>query len=323
MKAANKIFAGIVGAVLLSAAPGCFTGVESTPAIKTSEVRRLRAATATPEQHFLADVQPLPPSRWQAGRRLFVANDRIALIFNSGDDAAGLAGHTIAFETFMPARTLTGDDATEAIFRADDGRLLHYRIPALDAMRLDTLSRLDIPFTVDLSLIARADSAMRGKRYWINTPAWYDGGASRAAVAGLRHIEVTVDSVVPGDENFPAAVYFTPVDGELRARTIPQGGTRMVLMSVGNGLTATRNFDVLFSFTDPRRRYPDIKDDVWELIISSRIRQGMTRDECRLALGAPPQLERVPTHAGMQERWRYSDGVYLIFDDGYLTRYRQ
>ena len=49
----------------------------------------------------------------------------------------------------------------------------------------------------------------------------------------------------------------------------------------------------------------------------------MTREECRLALGAPTTLRRIPTYGGMRENWQYSDGVYLYFDDGYLTQYRQ
>ena len=48
----------------------------------------------------------------------------------------------------------------------------------------------------------------------------------------------------------------------------------------------------------------------------------MTRDECRLALGAPPEVLRTPSYGGMREVWSYSDGVFLIFEDGYLTRFR-
>ncbi len=59
------------------------------------------------------------------------------------------------------------------------------------------------------------------------------------------------------------------------------------------------------------------------MIVCSRVRAGMTRDECRLALGQPTDILRIPTNGGMQERWTYSDGIYLVFDDGFLTRYRR
>ena len=94
-------------------------------------------------------------------------------------------------------------------------------------------------------------------------------------------------------------------------------------MSVGKGRGATRTFDSLFAFDNPRNRYPEIKDDVWELITRSRVREGMTRDECRLALGQPSDILRIPTYGGMQERWTYTDGIFLIFDDGFLTKYRR
>ena len=97
----------------------------------------------------------------------------------------------------------------------------------------------------------------------------------------------------------------------------------MVYMSIGRSRAATRNFDTLFSFTDPRSSYPEIKDEVWELIIRSRVRSNMTRDEVRLALGSPASVERVPTYGGMIERWSYTDGVYLVFEDGFVTRFRQ
>lgn len=314
---------GIIAALTLSPLlQSCFTGVESTPRINADDVRRQRASGTSAEALFLADIAPEAPSQWRRGKAFKVVNDRIALIFtSSSDNTERLAGHTIYFEEFNPAVSLMGEDTSEAVFTADDGRRLCYRIAGLSAGRLDTLSYLPVPFTVDPGLVARADSAMRGSRYFIRTPMWYMPG-SRSTTEGMRHIEVRVDSVSAGDENFAAAVYFTPVDGAVRERVCPDGGNRMVFMSFGNNRSATRNFDVLFSFADPRKQYPSIKDDVWALITASKVREGMTRDECRLALGAPPSLERIPTPGGMAERWRYSDGVFLIFEDGYLTRFR-
>lgn len=319
----RSLTVALTAVALMFCATGCFTGVEGTPRIKASDVRKQHASTVTPEQNFLSDIIPEPPAQWRTGKPFIVANDRISLIFNTGDNAgiAPHAGEQILFEGFEPARTLTGDDATDAIFRSTDGRRHTYRLPGTDASRLDTLSRLDIPFTVDPDLVARIDSAMRGNRYWVRTPSWYTPD-TRVPTSGLRHVEVLIDSIVPGDENFPAAVYFTLTDPVLRRKAYPDGRPRMLYMSVGRSKAATRTFDVLFAFENPRRRYPDIQDDVWDLIITSRVRPGMTRDECRLALGAPAQLTRIPTYGGMAERWTYSDGIYLIFEDGFLTRFR-
>ncbi|MCH5221980.1 MAG: hypothetical protein J1F05_06640 [Muribaculaceae bacterium] len=312
----------IIVALLPLVLGACFTGVESTPRIGLSDVRKQQASNATAEQLFLTDIKPLPPSQWQPGRELLVANNRISLIFtSSSDNCDSLAGHRLFFDSFSTVPSLTGDDVVEATFRTDDGRTLYYRIPSMDKARIDTIAALDIPFTVDLALVAEIDNAMRGRHLYVRTPSWYDFD-TKYAVRGLRHVEVAIDSVVPGDENFPASVCFTVVDDALRARVCPDGKNWMLYMSIGNSKAATRNFNTLFAFENPRKLYPEIKDDVWQLIIASRVREGMTRDECRLALGVPPNILRVPTYGGMREQWGYSDGVYLIFDDGFLSRFR-
>ena len=318
---ANKLTAAFAACicVLFTA---CFTGVESTPRINASDVRNQRADVKRPEADFLTSISPARPAYWKPGRRYLVANDRISLIFTSESDSPSfLSGHTMTFAGFSPARSLTGDDATDIIFTSDDNRRLIYRVPSLDATRLDTLKVLDVPFAIDLDIVERVDSIMRGKNFFIRTPAWYRTD-TRTEVQGLRHVEVRVDSVVPGNENFPLGVCFTLTDPTLASQAMPDGKDRMVFMSLGNAANATRNFDVLFAFADPRRQYPEIKDEIWELITRSKVQEGMTRDECRLALGAPPSLERIPTPSGIAERWRYSDGIYLFFEDGFLTRYR-
>ena len=317
MRLSRALLIFILPALALGAG-GCFTGVESTPRIRQADVQRQQAAEVTSEQLFLSDIKPVAPSQWQPGRKWLVANNRIALIFTpASENTDKLKGHQIFFESVKGATSLTGDDAGEITFRTDDGRRLYYRVPGLTQERIDTLETLDIPFAVDLDMVCRINDAMTGKRLYVRTPSWYDP-ASRSAVNGLRHIEVRVDSVVPGDENFLAAVCFSVVDSKLAAAAGMAGKEFMLYM----GRNGSRAFDNLFAFDNPRKRHPEIQDDVWEYIIRSRIKKNMTRVECRLALGSPPSVERVPTHGGMVERWSYTDGVYLIFEDGYLTRFR-
>ena len=318
MKLTRALLLIILPALALGAG-GCFTGVESTPRIRQADVQRQQAANITSEQRFLSDIRPEAPADWKPGRQWLVANDRISLIFTpASDNSSNLKSHRIFFESVKGATTLTGDDAGEITFRSDDGRRLYYRVPGLTQQKIDTLSSLDIPFAVDIDLVERINNAMAGKKLYVRTPSWYDI-STRAAVNGLRHIEVLVDSVVPGDENFLAAVCFSIVDSSLAKSAGMNNNEYMLYMSRGG----SRSFDTLFAFDNPRNRHPEIQDDVWEYIIRSRIKKNMTRDECRLALGSPPSVERVPTYGGMVERWSYTDGVYLIFEDGYLTRFRQ
>lgn len=322
MKLIRSVLTFILPALLFGAG-GCFTGVESTPRIKESDVRQQQAAGVSSEQLFLSDITPVPPRQWTPDRQWLVANNRISLIFSpKSDNTDNLAGHTIRFEGVAPAKSLTGDDAGEVLFRSDDGRRLYYHVPGLTAAKIDTLSRLDVPFTVDLDIVAKIDSAMTGRKLFIRTPAWYSV-SGRNLTQGLRHIEVQIDSVAYGNENFVAAVFFSISDQRILDRLNDRPNEYMVYMSIGRNRAATRNFDTLFSFSDPRASYPEIKDEVWELIIRSRVRNNMTRDEVRLALGSPASVERVPTYGGMIERWSYTDGVYLVFEDGFVTRFRQ
>ncbi len=308
-----QLYAAATGALLASMMTACFTGIESTPRIKDSEVARVERETQRPEAAFMAAVQRRAPAAWQSGSTaLYVTDSKISLIFSSASSRTdSLAGHTITFDRFEPAVSVTGAEATDVIFRSDRGDTLHYMVSASTADIL-ARNRLDVPFTVDLAMVAQADSLLRGNTYYVTIPTWID--TTGRAVDRLRHVAVVVDSVGVGDHNYPLRVYFHRPE-ELQHYSL--------LMTVGFDRASTRNFDTLFSFTDPRKQYPHITDEMWTNIIHSRLAEGMTPDEARLAMGTPHEIVKVPSTAGMVERWAYDDGVYLIFEDGYLTRYRK
>ena len=313
----NRIATTIRGALLCVGATSCFTGVESTPRIDASTVREQRAAQPVAEASYLEDIQPEAPSAWKTGKRFRVADDRISLIFGTpSSPTAGLVGKDIEFRGISSANSLTGTDATIIEFGDNKGGRYFYRLNNYDKARIDSVKSLEIPFCIDLDMVAKVDSKMRGKHFFVRSPSWYTADSTLAEISGLRHVEIVVDSVVPGTANFAAAVCFH-MPNYNSAREF------VLLMSVGKGKGATRTFDKLFAFEDPRKQYPEISDEVWALITRSHVRNGMTRDECRLALGSPANVLRVPTYSGMQERWTYTDGIYLIFDDGFLTRFRR
>lgn len=297
---------------------GCFTGVESTPRIKADEVRRQHAATKTPEQVFLADIEPLPPSQWVPGQySIFITGQqRLPLVFpNATGPYEGLQGKVLTFAGFRPVQGLVTPEV-EAVFQSESGDLYPFRTK-MQQSQLDTLRVLDVPFSIPMDMVRRVSDCIKDKDYFVKTPHWYDT-PTRNPIRGVRYVPVHIDSVTPGNDLYPVAVSFTITDSRVSG---PSSGAT-VFMTLGSGRTSTRNFDTLFSFTDPRRTHPEIKDDVWALIINSRVREGMTREECRLALGNPPELSRIPTYGGVREVWTYSDGVFLVFDDGFLTRYR-
>jgi hypothetical protein len=96
-----------------------------------------------------------------------------------------------------------------------------------------------------------------------------------------------------------------------------------VMMSSPTSAVRNVTFDKLFSFSDIRNNYKHISNENWSLIVRGQVAVGMTKEECTLSLGAPQSVDRVPTHGGLLERWVYDNGVYLVFADGILERFRQ
>lgn len=306
----HKIITAVLSVILLTS---CFTGIESTPRISSKDVRKRDAANLTPEQLFLSDITSEAPAEWQKGKRFFVTDDKISIIFQPGEvDVDSLSNRDLIFDSFRAVPSVTGDGATILNFTASDREgTLSYRVN-VPYDYLYKRQRLEVPFSVERSVVERVDSAMRNQTYFITTPKWYRSSDDKA-VSGRRHISVTVTHVGPGTYIYPLRVYFRP-EGYDTEYWIP--------MTIGDDRAATRNFYTIFNFEDPRRRYPQITDRVWQLIVNSKVETGMTRDECRLALGAPNSYRTIPVYNALVEQWNYDDGLYLIFEDGVLTRFR-
>ncbi len=309
----RQIPAIISAAFLAALFNSCFTGIESTPRISTGDVRKRDAANLTPEQIYLSDITPERPADWMPGKRFFVTDDKISIIFMPGDaDCDSLNGHDLIFQRIDEVPAVTGDDATIIVFTTP-GRNgnLQYRIntPPTEIARRN---KLEIPFTVERSIVNRVDSTMKSKTFYISTPKWFSATDDKA-FTGKRHVPVTVTHVEPGTYIYPLRVYFLPENGD---------SEYWIPMTFGEDRAATRNFNTVFNFEDPRKRYPQITDETWQLIMNSRVTTGMTRDECRLALGAPNSLRTIPVINAIVEQWSYDDGLYLIFEDGILTRFR-
>ncbi len=303
--------------ILISAAfgilaGGCFTGIESTPRITADNIKSSDKKLSA-EDLLMQSIKIEPPRSWQQGKRFYVADGRIGRIFTPAENEdKDRCGSIMQFVRTDSSASLTGEKALTIVLSDTHGEH-RYKLPATESQRFDTLSALDIPFAIDLDAIATVDSLLRGKHLFVRTPQWYSPSGNREATHGLRHVEVCIDSVCPGTAQFPAAVCFS---------TVNDNRPGMMLMSIRNGKGDSRPFANLFSFDNPRKKYPEIKDNVWALIIASRVQEGMSRDECRLALGQPDQITRTPSYSGMREHWRYSDGMYLVFDDGYLSVFR-
>lgn len=279
----------------------CFTGIESTKKISARDVKR-QHALPTPEVTYAARLLPEPVAEWTPGKRFLVTSDRISLVTSPiGVSNRLTPGEYLTFIGMSPVMSMTGIDDTNILLATEAADTIMYRVQQ-PLEQLLVQQSFEIPFTIELSIVDKAASLLAGNDYYITTPVWFNKNGDN--ITGLKLVPVHIDSVTPGNENYPLSVHFTDT----------RGVSSRVFMSIGNGRRSTRNFDTMFSLVNPRDRYKDITDDVWECIIRSTVKVGMTPQECRLALGNPREVN----HAHYLERWRYDNGTILIFDDGHL-----
>lgn len=295
--------------VVLFAVQSCFTGIESTPKITASDVKKEKVVI-TPEQMFLDSVGNEPFGQWSIGKKFYVTDNKINLIFGaSAQNGEALEGKSLSYKGMRKVVSVAGEEETELIFASDSGTEYCYRVAASLA---DLLARKDVevPFTIEMSLVDAVRDKLMGQSYYLITSVWYDMNDEIAY--GRKFIPVKIVGVEPGNHVYPIKLTFVDSAGK-QAR---------LFLSVGNGYKSPRSFATLFSFTDPKMRYPDIKADVWDNIIHGRVALDMTRSECRLSLGAPTTVDTRPGYSGVRELWVYENGAYLVFEDGLLRDYR-
>lgn len=294
---------------------GCFTGIESTPRITRSDVIKEHIVQSD-EQVYMCGIAQDPTSAWRKGKSFFVTDAKILLAMRASApvDSTDISNKYISLSSIAESTGVTGDEMTILSFVTDSGSTLEYRI-AIPLKQFLEKDNFDIPFTIEKCIIDNTRDRLKGNKYYITTPNWYDA-EGLCAVQGLRHIPVEIVDVLPGNDIYPVRLVFRQLDKD-------KNTLYSIYMTIGAKRTSTQNFDTLFALADPKQKYPQITDDVWQLIIHSQVKNGMNKIECRLALGVPAVSGQRPTTAGMVEYWSYSDGVYLIFEEGYLTSFRK
>ncbi len=303
----------VAGLVLAPVLTGCFTGVESTPKITPKEVRKQNIVD-TPEQHVLDGITTTRPSGWAPGKRFYIADGRAVRVASRVSplvDGEAVEGRMATLRSIDTVPTLTEQPEVRITLVVDSTGVELDFLTGLTPERWREATAYTLPHIVDMELVEAIRSRLVGKEYYI-LPA-RRVGSNGIDTMGMRYQPVQVLDVLPAIESAPVRVCLADREGHLSS----------VVMTVGDVTTSRRNFETLFSITDPRLRYKNITDENWALICRGRVREGMTPEECRLALGSPDTYRRIPTTAGMVERWTYSNGVYLLFEDGLLSSFRQ
>ncbi|MDE6265853.1 MAG: hypothetical protein K2M07_00685 [Muribaculaceae bacterium] len=292
---------------------GCFTGIESTPRITATDVRRENVQTTSPEQLFGSTLVSDSLRSWSEGREFIVVDERIKLLFSSTPESSlPPVGDVISFAGVTPVKSLMGDTVTlmKFVTRQNPVDTLIYRIDASPS-ELYGRQTVNVPFVIDSVYIRKIDAMLSGMTLYPLTSTRYTADGQR--IRSRKFVPVKVIGVTSGNTDFPLRVNFSE----------PGGSTvHSMLMSGGAGKLSTRNFDSLFSLSDPREKYPAISDKNWEAITNETVLPDMTRDECRLSLGRPADVIHGHSYSSTYERWVYTSGAVLEFEDGLLKKFR-
>lgn len=296
--------------LMAGALSACFTGVESTPKIDSSDLKK-QNVTSTPEQHYLDDVQHEKLGEWTPGKQLLVTDNKLAMLLGpEAGEEKNLKGGTLTYIGCEDVMSITGESVAQLRFRTPDGVTVAYRMDAPMA-EVAKRSEVEIPLTIELSVVEAVKKKMAGATYYLLSRDRYD--EQNEAKTGKKYVKATVVDVLPGSSFYPVLLVLKDEDGAIFH----------LFMSVGRDLKAPRNFASLFSLSNPRTRYPNINDEVWRHIVNGTVKEDMTRDECRLSLGAPDNIDRRAGYSVLREVWSYENGKYLIFEDGLLRSFRQ
>lgn len=293
----------------------CNTGIESTKTIRMSKAEK-KDILPSDEDIFAEKLKVDEIAEWKIGKNFLVSDPKASLILESEnkDLKNDLAGTVISFDGILLKPT-AGDNNVAVIKFIDpnNNNIYYYNTSRSLESASKEITGLDVPALIDLDLVNMADSIMKGKMFWIKTKLWYDDNDN--SIQGRKFIPVEINKVAPGNMFFPLSVIFTD----------DRGNNYKIYMNVKDksGLGAeSRTFPTLFSMEDPKLKYPAISEEVWTTIQNGRVSLGMTKNECRLSLGTPSDVDSGHDWNNTIDIWRYKDGTFLQFQDGLLVNYR-
>lgn len=304
----------LLGTLLLLTLTSCFTGVEGTKKISLSREDR-KIVRPTAEELFLADITGIPLAQWQKGHKFLASDNRTVLIFDQeglspNPDDAALGGKIL---TFDHTETIPAPDGTrQAVIVFDrNGTKFRYNT-GKNTLQADSMVRSDIlPMLIDLEMVDNTRAKLEGKKLWTRTLLWYDDKGNR--IPGRKFVPVTVKQVLPGNTVFPVKIEITD----------DKGNPAWLMMNFANSGKESRTFANIFMLDDLRKKYPQVQDLHWTLICMGKVAVGMTKEECKLALGNPTEVDTGRDYTQTLDLWHYDDGKTLWFEDGILARLRQ
>lgn len=292
-------------------AAGCHTGIESTKTIKLSRSEQ-RSLEPTQEEKLMSAIHIEKLGEWVKGKPFLVADERISLVFDPFDvgcPPASLVGKTISYTGIALKPTPGGTEEAVIVFEYE-GKPLTYSTGKTSVDAGDRITSMDVPMLIDPAIVDDANALLKGRKVWTKSQLWYDKDENK--ITGRKFVPVTIESIEVGNIVFPLKVFIKDENGE----------DAVLLMNIGSVGIESRTFQNLFTLSDPKERYPHIQADVWDAICNGMVRLGMTKEECKLALGNPSDVNAGHDWNSTIDLWQYPDGKYLRFQDGQLIMFR-
>lgn len=301
----------ISGLAMLSSA-ACSTGIESTKTIKMNK-DDIRQMSKTEEQIFAEQIKGQTLKDWKPGKRFLAMSDRTLYVFDpiasTPADGDSMLGDTLLFADVQSR--LNPDLKDECVILYSDGKqMYHYSTGKSMETAMSEIDSSKLPLLSDLDLIDIWREKLNGKTLWTKSNLWYDKDNHRKD--GLKFAKVEVIDILPSTDEFP-----------LNVKISHNGEISYIHMNYTSDKADSRNFAAVFSMRDPKSKYPQISDENWKHIQAGKVGLGMTKDECRLAIGNPDEVQSGHSTSETLDIWQYSNGSYLFFNDGLLTRFRQ
>lgn len=292
----------------------CFTGIEGTKKINLSHEDR-KNLQPTPEEKLMAVITPSYLKDWEEGKKFIASDNRaiIAIVPRQGLSPVypdSIKGKELVY-TGVESKMNPAGEITLSIIFTDGIYIYAYDTGKEFKTALDEVQSDKIPMLIDEDMVAQAGSLLKGKSFWSRTNLWYDSLDNR--VEGRKYVEVTVEEVMPGNMVFPL---------KLKIQT-QKGDEAFVYMNFGNADNESRAFHNLFSLSDLRKQYSGIDSKTWDLISQGKIKEGMTKEEVKLAIGNPTDLNSGHDYSQTLDVWIYENGRALWFEDGRLVKIRQ
>lgn len=302
-----------ISTLLMPTFTSCFTGIEGTKKINLSREDR-KNSNPSPEERFMAQVESSPLKDWEPGKRFIVTDDKALLVFvpQAGmfpSYPQSIKGENLEFQGVQSRMNVAGK--INVALQFSDGTYLYVYDTGKDFdSAMEEVKSDRLPMLIDEDMVAKARSLLTGNKFWSRTNLWYDSLDNR--ISGRKYVDVTITEVLPGNMVFPLHLKIKAEDGS----------EAFLWMNMGNDSNDSRSFHNLFSLSDIRKHYPAIEPETWEYISRGDVKIGMTKDECKLALGNPVDLNSGHDYSQTIDIWTYENGRVLWFEDGRLVRLR-